>query len=96
MRTVLGKYTIETMVPVLMLMMLFEGAVGFTGLIVILGLFILQLCLIIFTKNRTAIHDLLSDCVTVDKSSQMIFESEEAKTEYQKRLHAEMVQKDNY
>ena len=95
-RAILGKYTIETMVPVLMLMMLFGGSIGLSGIIVLFGLLILQVCLIIFTKNRTTIHDLLSDCVTVDMASQMIFESEEARIEYQKRLHAEIVQKDNY
>lgn len=95
-RTILGKYAIETMVPVLMIMMLLGGSIGLAGIIVLFGMLILQLCLLIFTKNRTTIHDLLADCVAVDMASQMIFESEEAIIEYKKRIHAEMVQKENY
>ncbi|MBE6694447.1 MAG: RDD family protein [Ruminococcaceae bacterium] len=95
-RAILGKYTIETMVPILFCIMLLTGSVGLAGFVAIIGMLILQLGLIIFTKNRTTIHDLLSDCVVVDMASQMIFDSEEAIIEYQKRIHAEAVQKDTY
>lgn len=95
-RAILGKCTIETMVPVLFFMMLLGGSMGLTGMIGMVGMLILQICLVAFTHNRSAIHDLLSDSVAVDMASQMIFDSEEAMIEYQKRLHAETVQKDMY
>lgn len=95
-RAILGKCTIETMVPVLCLMFLLGGTLGFAGIIGMLGLLILQICVVAFTQTRSAIHDLLSDCVTVDMASQRIFESEEEMIEYQNRLHAELVKKETY
>lgn len=88
-RTILGKYTIETMIPVLIILMIFFGIIGIGGTAMISVLFILQIVLLIATKARTPIHDKLSKTVTVDLSSQMIFENEEALIEYQKKRHAQ-------
>ena len=81
-RTVLGKYTVETMIPVMMLLMIFFGTVGIGGTAVVLLLGAVQLLLIAVRNGRTPIHDLLAQTVTVDLASQRIFESVEAKTAY--------------
>lgn len=95
-RSILGKCTMEAMFPIFLVIMISLGALGFVGIIV-LGLFlILQLCLIIFTRNNCLIHDVLSDTVVVDMSSQMIFESDEALLEYQKEIHLQNVSKSPY
>ncbi len=92
-RTVLGKYTVETMVPVLIVVMIFFGFMGIIGTVVIIGLLLVQICMIASTKAHTPIHDKLSHTVTVDMASQMIFESPEELLEYKKRIHAEQAEK---
>lgn len=90
-RTVLGKYTVETMIPVFIIIMIALGLMGIFGTVVILGLLLLQLVLLITTKARTPLHDKLAHTVCVDLASQMIFDSPEALLEYKKRIHAEQV-----
>lgn len=92
-RTVLGKFTIETMVPVFILIMLYFDLMGIVGIAVLLGIAILQLVLLIVNKTRTPIHDLLAHTVTVDLQSQMIFDTPEELLEYKKARHAEMAER---
>ncbi len=92
-RAVLGLYTIETMFPIMLALMILFGLLGDVGTITIGLFFVLQTCVIAFTQNRSSIHDLLSDTVVVDFTSQRIFESQEALIEYKQQLHAEEVAK---
>lgn len=95
LRTFLGKCIIETMLPVLIVIMVFFSAwsiipsIGLFGPIVIIVLFVAQVILLFGTKKHTMIHDLLSDCVVVDLGSQMIFEDEQARTGYIAKRDAE-------
>ncbi len=95
-RTVLGKYTLETMVPVYIFIMALFGTLGLTGTIMLLLILVLQLGLIIITKTNSCIHDLLANTVAVDLSSQMIFDSVDAMNEYKKKIHAEQVKNSEY
>lgn len=95
-RAILGKYTIGTMLPIIMLLMLLAGAAPIIPIAIILLVLLLQLVLLITTRTRSLIHDYLSSTVVVDLQSQMIFESAEAKQEYQLRLHKEAAEKANY
>ena len=88
-RTILGKYTVETMIPLLMLVMLFFGFMGFEGLLLAGGLLLAQIIIPIATRNKTAIHDLMACTVAVDLASQMIFDSVEAMEEYHAEIHVE-------
>ncbi|MBR2398101.1 MAG: RDD family protein, partial [Clostridia bacterium] len=81
-RAVLGKFTIETMLPVLLVMMMFFGVMGGIALIVVLLLLVLQIVVMSISKTNSAMHDLLAVTVTVDLESQRIFESEAALMEY--------------
>lgn len=88
-RAILGKFTIEAMIPAFLIMMHYFGL----GTIVTLGVLILivlfEIILIIATKTNSLIHDILSSTVVVDLQSQMIFDSVEAKNEYRLRIHSE-------
>jgi len=84
-RTFLGKYTVETMIPVLMVLMILFNTIGIVGPAVIFGILALQLILMIMTDTNSAIHDILSDTVTVDLASQMIFSSEQELLAYKKK-----------
>lgn len=77
-RTFLGKYAIETMVPVLIATMILFNTIGIVGPIVVGLIFVLEIVLMAATKTNSMIHDLLADTVVVDYASQMIYDSEEA------------------
>lgn len=72
-RAMLGKYAIETMVPVSLFFLFLFLSPTLTILLVLLAIAILQIVLIIATKNNSLIHDIVSSTVTVDMSTQMIF-----------------------
>lgn len=95
-RTILGKYTLETMIPVLLAVTVFFGIMGIEGLMGIGLVLLLQVVITFATRNKTDIHDLLACTVAVDLSSQMIFDSPEALLEYQKQLHADIAREADY
>lgn len=95
-RTFLGKFAIETMIPVLIILMIFWGTIGIVGPLVIVGILLLQLILLATSRTNSVIHDRLSDTVVVDMESQMIFDTEADLIEYTKRLHAEKAAKEVY
>lgn len=95
-RAILGKYTIETMVPVLLVLMMVSGSIGIVGPIVIGLILLLNVVVMIATHTNSAIHDLLANTVTVDIGSQMIFDTKEDLIAYKEKLHAEKVAKSTY
>lgn len=95
-RTVLGKYTIETMAPLFIVMLIFTGALGAVGTVVLGLLLVLQIVMIVITKTNSPIHDLLASTVVVDHSSQLIFDSEAKLLEYKKQLSADKAQNSEY
>ena len=88
-RTVLGKYAIETMIPLMMVLMLFFGSVGAVGWIIVGVIGIVQIVLLATTKERCMIHDKLANTVTVDLPSQMIFKTQEELIAYKEKIAAE-------
>ena len=95
-RTVLGKFTVETMVPMFMILLFIIGLDPIVCITTILAILLIQLVLLITSRTRALIHDSLSSTVVVDFQSQMIFDSVEEKREYQLRLHKEAVDKAKY
>jgi len=95
-RTILGKFTIETMIPVYILLMLFWGTLDLTGTLLLGALLFAQVIILIVTHTNSLIHDLLAGTVVVDISSQMIFEDTQALIEYQKKIHAERAARQDY
>lgn len=95
-RTILGKYTIETMIPVLIGIMIFFNSIGIVGIAILGLILLLQIILLLSTHTNSCIHDVLAKTVTVDLSSQMIFESVEEMTAYKNKVHAEKVARQTY
>lgn len=93
-RSFLGKYTIEIMVPILVIILLIFNQVGLIGIILLFALIIFQIVLLIATKYKTPIHDILAYTAVVDMQTQMIFDSDEQLLEYKKQNHLSEV-KDN-
>lgn len=95
-RTLLGKYTIETMIPVLIVIMIYFSIVGLIGTVILGLILILQIILLASTRTNSVIHDLLADTVVVDMSSQKIFDTEGDVVEYRKKLAAEEAANEKY
>ena len=95
-RAILGKYTIETMIPVYIILMLFWGTMDITGTLLLAALLIAQVICYAVTQNRAVIHDLLVGTVVVDIASQKVFESTEDLIAYTKRIHAEQAKRQEY
>lgn len=95
-RTVLGKYTVETMIPVMIVILIYFNMMGFFGTLLLMILGFVQVMLLILTHTRSPIHDLVAKTVTVDFASQMIFDSEEALLAYKTKLHEEKARRAEY
>lgn len=95
-RTVLGKFAIETMIPVLMIMMMLLGTIGLLGPIVVIGIWLVQLVMLLTSHTNSLIHDVLAHTVAVDMHSQMIFSSEGELIAFKQQLHEEMVRNQPY
>jgi uncharacterized RDD family membrane protein YckC len=90
-RTILGKSTVETMLPAMLFVLAMLGAGGLTMYLSV-GLLIAQVIVPVWTANKTAIHDLIACTVAVDMSSQMIFDSPEEREAYVARVDEEYSQ----
>lgn len=95
-RTVLGKYAVETMIPVIILMMVFWGTIGVMGPIVLFAILAVEAAVMVGTRTNAMIHDLLAATVVVDYASQMIFDTREDLIRYKEKIHAEMAAKQEY
>ena len=90
------EYTIDTMIPVAIVMMLLWGITDLSGTLVLLVLLAGQLLCLGLTHTNSAIHDLLAGTVVVDISSQMIFRTTEDLIAYQKKVAAERASRQPY
>lgn len=95
-RTVLGKFTIEIMIPVYILMMIFFNTIGIIAVAILGAIAVGELLSLVLSKTNGLIHDSIAGTVAVDMASQMIFDSPEDRVEYIKRLHAEQSARQEY
>lgn len=90
-RAVLGKFTIETMILCYFLIMLFFGSGNIIHMFIVVVIYLVNFVLLFANKKRALIHDLISYTVVVDKSSQLIFETEDDLIQYKNKADAERV-----
>lgn len=95
-RSILGKCTIEALVPLAIIALFLLGNAGIIGLLALLLLAALEIFLMVRTNTNSMIHDVLCYSVTVDFSSQMIFDTEADLIAYKNRIHAEAVENAKY
>ena len=91
-RTLIGKYAIETMFPVLLIIGFFYYGMGILSIILLAAILLLDIILFFVTKNRTPIHDIFAYTVAVDSKLQVIFQSEEELIEKKTLQHKEEVE----
>lgn len=95
-RAILGKYTLETMLPVFLFLLLLLNIMPIAALFGLAVLAFVQLAVIMFSRQHGPIHDVISGTVAVDFASQMIFDTPEAALEYAKKLHAQEAERAEY
>ena len=95
-RTLLGKYTIGTMIPVYVALLMLLGSMGILGTVILGALLVGQIICISVTRYNCAIQDLLAGTIAVDIASQQIFRSSEELIEYTCRIHAERAKRQDY
>ena len=89
-RAMLGKYAIETMVPVLILLMIYWGTIGVVGPAVLFLILAMECVVMIATHTNALIHDLLAGTVVIDAASQRIFDTAEELAAYKAKIAADM------
>lgn len=92
-RSILGKFTLETMIPVLVIGMIITNVTGSVGIIVLLAIAILEVFVYFKSGTNSLIHDLVAVTVCIDLQSQLIFETEEELIAYKEKTAAENVGK---
>ncbi len=95
-RTVLGKYTVETMIPVLIVIMILFGFAGLTGTLIIGLILLTQVILLVATRTHALLHDMMACTVAVDMASQRIFDSPQARLDYLKQVSAQEAARKEY
>ena len=95
-RSIIGKCTIEALIPVMIVLMIYFQKIGIVGIGVLVLYVILQIFVVCSSRTRSAIHDLLSDTVVVDLASQYVFKDADELMEYKNKVHEEIVSKQDY
>lgn len=95
-RAVLGKFAIELMIPIYILMMVYFNSIGVISVIVLIILLVIQIACLVATRTNSLLHDVMAGTVAVDMAGQRIFDSREALMEYTKKLHAEKAEKPTF
>ena len=95
-RTILGKFTLGTMLPLYLLFLVLFGGLGTLGSVILVLWMLAQAVCPVVTREHRAIHDYLAGTVAVDHASQRIFASTQDLIDYKKKLHAEEVARKDY
>ena len=95
-RTLIGKFTIEIMIPAYLIIMILGGTLGSMGMIVIGAILLLQVILYFATKQNQLLHDIMAGTVVVDVTSQRIFANDEDRIAFLKRMAAEQAEQQEY
>jgi uncharacterized RDD family membrane protein YckC len=92
-RSILGKFTLETMIPILVIGMIITNVTGTVGIMVLLAIAILEVFVYVKSGTNSLIHDVVAVTVCIDLQSQLIFETEEELIAYKEKTAAENVGK---
>lgn len=96
-RTILGKFAVELMIPIFIFVnLLFFGNISLISIAVLLLLVIGQIVCLIMTRTWSVLHDVMAGTVAVDMASQMIFDTKEDQIEYLKKIHAKEAKEASY
>ncbi|MBP5224635.1 MAG: RDD family protein [Lachnospiraceae bacterium] len=92
-RTILGKYAVETQIPAYILIMFFFGRADLFLLILLGAILLVNVGLFLFTQNHLTLHDLIAVTAVADYATQKIFPSEEEKAAYLAKEEEDRIRK---
>lgn len=95
-RAILGKCTLEYMIPGIIIVMMSLGTMGFIGPVILLVLIGVQIALLIANQNKQLIHDLIANSVVCDLSTQKVFQSNEEMIAYKEMIDKELAERSAY
>ena len=95
-RSILGKYTLETMIPVFLILAILFNVMSLVALVGLAVILAVQLGLLLFSRLHAPIHDAIAGTVAVDFASQRIFNTTQELLEYTKQQAAEAAQRAEY
>ncbi len=95
-RAILGKFTVETMIPLTLFLLIVMNIATVVAPVAIIAIFGTQIIMMIATPTRATIHDKMAGTVVVDFASQMLFDSHEEMLAYKQRLHEEVASRSSY
>lgn len=96
-RSILGKFAIELMIPIYIFINLYWfNSISIVGIAVLLLLLIAQIICLAKTRTGSLLHDVMAGTVAVDMASQMIFETKEMQLQYIKEQHAKQAARADY
>ncbi len=95
-RALLGKYTIESMVPIIIFLLMIFGGGGIIGLMVLCIILITELFMFFKNKMFTPIHDVIGSTIAVDLPSQKVFNNADELIAYKNALHERIAKEAEY
>ena len=95
-RTVLGKFTLELMIPIYIIIMIFFNSIGLVGPLVLVAVLVIDGICLVVSRTNSLLHDTISGTVAVDMASQMIFNTREELLAYVSKVHAERANHSDY
>ncbi len=94
-RGILGKYALETMLPLAVLFMVWAGGMNGIALLLPFGLLLVNAGMLVSGKG-VVVHDLMAYTVAVDLASQRIFDTPEAADAFAARQAEKRRQEEEY
>ena len=85
-RAILGKYFVETLIPVVMLLLKLSGTLGTTASLILSAIAMTQGFIVLMSQANCGIHDKLFKTVVADFEQQYIFDSLQEKRAYEQEL----------
>lgn len=93
-RTILGKYFIETLIPVAMLILSDYGVLGMTASLVLGIIAMVQGFIVMMSQANCGIHDKLFNTVVADFKKQHIFDTWNDRFDFEEAYEKEMAERE--
>ena len=93
-RTILGKYFIETIIPVIMLILSDYGVLGTTASLVLAIIAMTQGFIVLMSQANCGIHDKLFHTVVADFNEQHIFDTLDERITFEEAYEKEMAERE--
>ena len=95
-RALLGKCTVELMLPGIIIVMMLLQTMGIVGPIVLFGLMIMQAIIFLSNLNRPFFHDLIAKTAVCDLSTQKVFDSYDEMVAFKAQIDKQKVESSAY